>query len=655
MCGISGIYLHKTAPRHIQALSQQLISALHHRGPDGNGWWTDDRNLLLCHNRLAIQDLSDAGRQPMESISKRYVVTYNGEIYNFLDLKNELMSFGHSFQGGSDTEVILAAFDKWGVLDSVSRFTGMFAFAVWDTVENILTLARDRMGEKPLYYGWGKEGFLFASELNPLKVVSQGFELNESVVPDFLSIGYIPTPFTIYKDIYKLTPGTSISLNVEQLKTPPHGFNPESDSGEISPKSYWSVLSQFNNSPNGFILDPQEAVSQLESTLLVAVQRQLVADVPIGAFLSGGIDSSTVVALMQQVSPVSVKTFTIGFNVDQFNEAEFAKKIAKHLGTDHTEVYLNPMECLSLIDRLPSIYDEPFADPSQLPTALVCGIARKHVTVCLTGDGGDELFAGYNRYLATASLLRKTSFLSPFIKKKIGKVLFSFNARKVDSYYDMFRKLCLRDQAKQASVGLKLHKLAKLLDIQDFGKLYSFLLRVNGFKGGGHSSSLSILDQRITSYFSTNRDFVDVAMLTDQLNYLPDDNLTKVDRAAMAYALETRLPLLDKDVVELSWRIPWQIKFKKGHSKWPLRQILYKHVPRRLIDRPKMGFSVPISSWIRDELKDWSFELIQNLDCLPVAGKNYWQKLWEEHQTGTKDNGLALWPALMLSLWLQDD
>ncbi len=652
MCGISGTVLNGDSSLHISELSRQFINSLHHRGPDGNGCWTDEQNILLCHNRLAIQDLSEAGKQPMVSRTQRYVITYNGEIYNFQELRSKLCSLGHGFRGGSDTEVLLAAFEEWGIVNSLNRFNGMFAFAVWDTVDRELTLARDRLGEKPLYYGWLTTGFIFSSELKPFKTIPSGLNFNESVIPDFLSLGYIPTPFTIYQNIFKLTPGTSISFNVQQLKKIPSNFTPESNSGELSPKPYWSVSSLFSNQ-QVLIFDHKQVVNQLEETLIRAVQRQLVADVPVGAFLSGGIDSSTVVALMQQVSSMPVKTFTIGFNVEQFNEAKFAKKIARHLGTEHTEVYLDQIECLSLIDRLPSIYDEPFADPSQLPTALVCEIARKHVTVCLSGDGGDELFAGYNRYISTASLLQKTAFLPPSIKKKLANILLFFNARTIDSYYDKFRKLFLGDHYKQASVGLKLHKVAKLLQIEDHAQLYKVMLTLNNFCEGNGIASKPIITKRIADYFATNREFVDLAMLTDQLNYLPDDNLTKVDRAAMSCALETRLPLLDKDVIELSWRIPWQIKLKNGKSKWPLRQILYKYVPQKLIDRPKIGFSVPISAWIRDELKDWSYELIQNLDCLPVVRKNYWQGLWEEHQSGAKDNGLAMWPALMLSLWLQ--
>ncbi len=649
MCGISGCVIRDSS--EVSSKSKSMLEALRHRGPDGNGYWSDSDNVLLCHTRLAIQDLSEAGKQPMVSSSQRYVITFNGEIYNFQELKKELLNLGHTFCSRTDTEVILTAIDEWGIFVTLKRLKGMFAFAVWDKFVKSLTLARDILGEKPLYYGWSREGFLFGSELKALKSISAGFELNELIIPDFLTLGYVPTPFTIYANLYKLTPGTFITFNDNQFMKMPGGFSPMVDQGETSPKPYWAVKDQIK-SKNELIVEPQEVVYRIEETLMNSIRHQLISDVPVGAFLSGGIDSSLVVALMQKVSSFPVKTFTIGFHQQQFNEAKYAKQIAKHLETDHTEVYIDPDECLSIIDRLPTIYDEPFADPSQLPTIIVCEMARKSVTVCLSGDGGDELFAGYNRYISASSLLSKSSFLPAFLKKKLAGMLMNFNVGSIDAGYEKFRNFLGGDQTKQANVGLKLHKVAKLLQIEEPAELYGFLLRLNDFTEVGGKSK-SIIEERIADCFSVNRDFVELAMLTDQLNYLPDDNLTKVDRAAMSCALETRLPLLDRDVVELSWMIPWQIKLREGKSKWPLRQVLYKYVPRKLIDRPKMGFSVPISAWIREELKDWSYELIQYLDCMPIARKNYWQALWDEHQTGHKDNGLALWPALMLSLWLQ--
>ena len=654
MCGISGCSLSGEAPQEIEALSNKLIQSLHHRGPDGNGSWSDYQNMLLCHNRLAIQDLTEAGKQPMMSLSKRFIISFNGEIYNFLDLKKDLVARGYIFKGHSDTEVILGAFDEWGIIDSLCRFNGMFAIAVWDTEEKELCLARDRLGEKPLYYGWLPTRFAFASELKALKTISPALNLNRSIIADFLSIGYIPTPFSVYDNIYKLTPGTLITFSVEQLRNRPDGYDAEPESNKISPKRYWSVYSLFEKQDD-LIANPQEAIDLLEDKLLHAVQRQLVADVPVGAFLSGGIDSSTVVALMQHIASIPIKTYTIGFNVEQFDEAVFAKQIAKHLGTDHTEVYLDPNECLSIIDRLPTIYDEPFADPSQLPATLVCEIAKQHVTVCLSGDGGDELFAGYNRYLSAASILKKTAYLPSSLKKMIAQAFLLINAEIVDTTFNKLRCFLLGTRSKQASIGLKLHKLAKLLRTEDMGQLYSYLLSLSEFGRQEKSKSKLIVEDRVQKYFKIDRDFIDLAMLIDQLNYLPDDNLSKVDRAAMSCALETRLPILDKDVIELSWKIPSHMKTKNGKTKWPLREVLYKYVPQELIDRPKMGFSVPVSAWLRNELKDWSYDLIDQLRELSFADGDYWRALWNEHQSGRKDNGLALWPALMLSLWLRSN
>ena len=648
MCGISGCIIRNNS--EVLLKSKTMLEALDHRGPDGNGYWSDYNNILFCHTRLAIQDLSDAGLQPMISANDRYVITFNGEIYNFKNLKKELLGLGHTFASRTDTEVILNAIDEWGAVSTLKRLKGMFALAVWDKCEKLLTLARDAIGEKPLYYGWDEEGFFFASELKALTAISNSLILNQSIIPDFLTLGYIPTPYTIYNNVYKLVPGTLITVACKHLNGVPDDFSPFVGAGNVAPFTYWDLLNHVE-SDRGLICDPEEAVCRIEDTLMASIRDQLVSDVPVGAFLSGGIDSSLVVALMQKVASGPVKTFTIGFQDKQFNEAIYAKQIASHLETEHTEIYIDPNECLPVIERLPVIYDEPFADPSQLPTVLVCETARKYVTVCLSGDGGDELFAGYNRYILSRIFLQRCRWVPFVIKRMFAKILMSIRADAIDTGYKKVKKSLCCASSSQINVGLKWRKIAKMLQAESDAELYGFLLRLSNFNDTSVSSK-RIIDKRIAESFSGNRPFVEAAMLTDQLNYLPDDNLTKVDRAAMSCALETRLPLISKDMIELSWKVPWQLKMRGGVSKWPLRQILYKHVPQQLIDRPKMGFSVPVSDWIRNELKDWSYALIQNLDSVPVAQKKYWQVLWDEHQAGRSDNGLALWPALMLSQWL---
>ncbi|MES9991074.1 MAG: asparagine synthase (glutamine-hydrolyzing) [Candidatus Thiodiazotropha sp.] len=647
MCGISGLCI-AFSHHDIDHLSQKLLKTLHHRGPDGNGTWTDNKTILLAHNRLSIQDLSSNGKQPMLSSSNRYVLTFNGEIYNFLELKNRLQKLGHSFIGTSDTEVILASIEEWGIQNSISQFNGMFAFALWDRELETITFARDRLGEKPLFYGWSEKGLMFASELEPFKYHFETLHINQEIINDFLNYGYIPTPHTIYEGIYKLIPGSFIQFNLGQILSRPSDFSPTYSTSNISPKQYWSVRSHFEGSE--LIKDPDHAVEQLEELLDSAIQRQLIADVSVGTFLSGGIDSSLVTAVAQKNTTRPIKTFTIGFDVDQFNEAIYAKEIASHLGTDHTEVYLTSNDCLNTINRLPGIYGEPFADPSQLPTILVSEIAREQVTVCLSGDGGDELFAGYNRYISTINFLRLTSKLPKRAKHLLANTINFINPNYIDTSYNFLSRMLPNKKHKQANIAIKIQKLGNLLNLSDSGEIYNSLLSLSSTTDN-RTFTNTLLKSRIDDFFSHDREFIDIAMLIDQLNYLPDDNLTKVDRASMSCSLETRLPLLDKEIVELSWKIPYTTKIKDNLTKWPLRQILYKHVPKELIDRPKMGFSVPISSWLRNDLKDWSHDLLNMKNSDLGLNNDYWLDLWQQHQSGSTDNGLALWPAIMLNHW----
>ena len=648
MCGIAGITISGLSSEESHAQAQQFIQALHHRGPDGNGYWQDNDNILLTHNRLAILDLSEQGRQPMMSASGRFVLTFNGEIYNFSKLKSDMETSGTNFRGHSDTEVILALVDTYGIANALGMIDGMFAFAIYDRELEELTIARDRMGEKPLFYGWVNKKFVFASELKALKTLNYPLKINENCIADFLTYGYIPTPHSIYQNIYKLTPGTSFTLSRKDSYGMPDSFSPY-PGDECSPRMFWDLKSVKQTATP--IETPELAVENLERSLEGTISRQMVADVPVGCFLSGGIDSSLVSAIAQQQSERAIKTFTIGFEVEQFNEAPFAREIAHHLGTDHHETYVQTNDVLNLISNLTSVYDEPFADPSQLPSILVAQIARRDVTVCLSGDGGDELFAGYNRYTkASRSIIALNSWPKP-IKSNVGRILLHLNSNLIDRALYNLRKIPGISRIKQANLGLKLKKLGFLMSAASEQEVYLFLLKFNGLRPD-RTLSTTILDQRISQLFSSSDDFITTAMLADQLNYLVDDNLAKVDRSSMSASLETRLPLLDRNIVELSWRIPTPTKIRFNQSKWPLREILFKYIPRTMIERPKMGFSVPISVWLREELKTWSHDLLKRPEIKNFIDVDHYQDLWVEHQRGDCDNGLILWPVLVLSQWL---
>ncbi|GGE61584.1 asparagine synthetase B [Streptosporangium jomthongense] len=651
MCGIAGCSITQLTSDEVESQAQRFTKALNHRGPDGNGFWRDDDNLLLTHNRLAILDLSEHGQQPMIAASGRYVLTFNGEIYNFSELKSALVELGINFRGRSDTEVILALIDAHGIDQTLRKIDGMFAFAVYDRERQEVTIARDRMGEKPLFYGWINGRFVFASELKALKTLNYSLTINRGCIGDFLTYGYIPTPHSIYQDIYKLTPGTSLTLTKRENYGVPESFSPYPGT-DHGPRPFWDLkkVKRVSNC----IETPELAVDVLEQKLEDTISRQLIADVPVGCFLSGGIDSSLVAALAQKQSARAIKTFTVGFDVKQFNEAPFARDIANHLGTDHQETYVKTTDVLDLIDRLPLVYDEPFADPSQLPSILVAGVARKNVKVCLSGDGGDELFAGYNRY-ATASHMSATFERWPDpVKHSLSKLLLSLNPDRVDRAVECLCKLPGLGKVKQPNLVLKLQKLGVLMRTTRPDEVYLFLLKFNGLSPD-KSIPTTILEKRVREFFDDGEDFATTAMLIDQLNYLVDDNLAKVDRSAMSVSLETRLPLLDRQIVEYSWSLSTKLKLRHGIKKWPLRQILFKHVPESLIERPKMGFSVPISVWLRNELKSWSLDLIENPLLKEFVDVGHYRSLWDKHQRGAYDNGLVLWPVLVLSQWLSNN
>jgi asparagine synthase (glutamine-hydrolysing) len=637
--GLYGLHEH-------ESILKQMADTIVYRGPDASGYWCDVNQMIgLGHRRLSIVDLSSAGHQPMQSSSSRYVIAFNGEIYNHQLLRKELQVEGcaANWRGHSDTETLLAAFDAWGIQGAVERAIGMFAFAVWDRKTSVLTLGRDRLGEKPLYYGWQGNIFLFGSELKALKAHPAFVgEVNRDALSLYMRHNYIPTPYSIYKGITKLPPGSLLKVSLSQR--------------EPLILRFWSgtKVAELGVS-NVFSGNEIQAVDTLEALLKDAVHQQMMADVPLGAFLSGGVDSSTVVALMQAQSSQPIKTFTIGFNEESYNEAGHAKEVARHLRTDHTEMYVTAEEALAVIPRLSTLYDEPFADSSQIPTFLVSQLARQHVKVSLSGDAGDELFCGYNRYQMTANLWRKMAAVPLPIRKLVARGVTSISP---NSWNRMAGALsgCMPQSAQFANVGDKLHKGAGVMESQSAEELYL------GLVSHWHDPASVVIGGRELPTLLTGNipalnglDDVQRMMALDMLSYLPDDNLTKVDRAAMGVSLETRVPFLDHRVVEFAWSLPQSMKLRDGQTKWALRQVLYRHVPQALIERPKMGFGVPIDSWLRGPLRDWAESLIseERLRSEGFFNPEPIRHKWAEHLSGIRNWQYHLWDVLMFQAWLE--
>jgi asparagine synthase (glutamine-hydrolysing) len=643
MCGLVGFLGGNASPcgEGNGALIKRMTDAIKYRGPDDEGYWSDEnQRIFLGHRRLAIVDLSAAGHQPMISRSGRYILVFNGEIYNHIDLRRELEKGGSvSWCGHSDTETLLSAFEVWGIKDTILRTIGMFAIAVWDKQTNILTLARDRIGEKPLYYGWQGDTFLFGSELKALRAhPAFKAEIDRRALCLLLRHNCIPAPYSVYKGILKLRPGCLLTVSMRQP--------------EPAVETYWSgALATGMGITNVFKGNPIQAVDALEKLLKDAVLRQMVADVPLGAFLSGGVDSATVVALMQAQSARPVKTFTIGFENEGYNEAVYAKIVAQFLRTDHTELYVTSKQAMEVIPLLPSIYDEPFSDSSQIPTFLVSQLAKQKVSVSLSGDAGDELFCGYNRYQMTARLWRKMSVLSVSTRKILAQVVTGVSPQAWNHLASIFPR-----SLRGASIGDKLHKGANVLASDSVNALYLGLVShwndpasvvIDGHEPmtllTGDAPELSGLDQ------------IQRMMALDMLTYLPDDILVKLDRAAMCVSLESRVPFLDHRVVEFAWSLPQSMKLREGQSKWVLRQVLYRHVHKYLIERPKMGFGIPLHDWLRGPLRDWAETL---LDEERLQREGYFhpapiRKRWEEHLSGQRNWAYHLWDVLMFQSWLE--
>jgi asparagine synthase (glutamine-hydrolysing) len=647
MCGFAGFLASENSIRNNDAKTvlHQMADAIFRRGPDSDGYWVDDSaGIGLAHRRLAIVDLSPAGAQPMTSSSGRYVFAFNGEVYNHLIMRAELERFTgspHGWRGHSDTETLLGGFDAWGIEGTLQHAIGMFAFAVWDKETRILTLARDRLGEKPLYYGWqgkgGQAAFLFGSDLSALRrYPTFSADINRDALATFMRHNCIGGVHSIYSGIYKLEPGHMLSLSLAAPKP--------------VVRAWWSgaqVARQGVAQP--YAGSPDEAIDALEGLLRDAVGQQMMADVPLGAFLSGGIDSSTVVALMQAQSNRPVRTFSIGFNEAGYNEAEHAKAVARHLGTDHTELYVTAQQALDVIPQLPNLYSEPFADPSQIPTFLVSHLARQHVKVSLSGDAGDELFSGYNRYQMTAGLWSKLSRIPRPLRLLMAGIITTVSPGvwdKIGSVLPMSR------------VGDKLHKGAAVLGSRSVADLYRGMVSHWADPANvvlGATEPASVLSGAAPNLQGLND--VERMMALDMLSYLPDDILAKVDRAAMGVSLETRVPFLDHRVVEFAWSLPLQYKLRNGVTKWLLRQVLYRYVPRKLIERPKMGFGVPIDQWLRGPLRDWAESLLSEsrlrqegfFDPAPIRRK------WAEHLSGQRNWQYHLWDVLIFQAWLEEN
>jgi asparagine synthase (glutamine-hydrolysing) len=654
MCGLAGwVRSGGLSADDASGVMRRMADAITHRGPDDYGMWVDETaGIGLGHRRLSILDLSPAGHQPMISPGGRYVIAFNGEIYNHLELRRLFRSArnGSEWRGHSDTETLLACFENWGIEKTLASAVGMFAIALWDRETCTLTLARDRMGEKPLYYGWQGDAFLFGSELKALKA-HPAFHagIDRGALALFLRHNYVPAPYSIYEGIYKLPAGTYLQVAGKSALSP----NPSPTSGRGEPKAYWSLAEVAERgTANPFSGSDKDALDGLDRHLGAAVRGQMMADVPLGALLSGGLDSTTITALMQANSSRPVRTFTIGFDEREYDEATHARAVAAHLGTDHTELRLSGDDALALVPQMPAMYDEPFADASQLPTHLVMKLARQHVTVALSGDAGDELFGGYNRYVHVPKVWQRMGWMPETLRRALAAGLTALPSGTINRLAGPLAR-----RVGIAQPGDKAHKLGRRLrEMRSMDDLYVSLVsewpQAGSMVVGGHMPP-NLLDER--ARWPRLADPVARMMALDGLTYLPDDILVKVDRAAMAVSLETRAPFLDRDVVEFAWSLPMHMKIRNGQGKWLLRQLLDRYVPRELVERPKMGFGIPLDAWLRGPLRDWAESLLAE-DRLRREG--YLQPApiraaWKAHLAGQASYGYRLWSVLMFQAWLE--
>jgi asparagine synthase (glutamine-hydrolysing) len=640
MCGITGFF-QGHPPGERLAILRRMTDSIIHRGPDADGHWLDEQaGIALGHRRLSILDLSPNGAQPMHSRDGRWVVVYNGEIYNFADLRAELVrGEAVAWRGHSDTEVLLECVMRWGLETTLRRAEGMFALALWDRQECALHLARDRFGEKPLYYGRVGAALVFGSELKAMRAYP-GFNasIDRSALAEFMRLGYVPAPMSIYHGIRKLTAGCLLSFT--------------SGGGDPVPVQYWSATeAAMAARARPFQGSMAVAVDAIEPLLRTSIDRRMVADVPLGALLSGGIDSSVVVALMQAQRSDRVRTFSIGSREPGYEEATHAKAVAAYLGTEHTELYLEAADALAVVPRLHILYDEPFADSSQVPSFLVSSLARRHVTVALTGDAGDEIFGGYNRYIHGAPTWRRLRAMPRALRAAGSSAAIAVGPATLDRWVGHMGGLAPKALAG-GRAGDKLHKLAMLLPSRNEEAFHRALL---SYWPDSHRLVKNAPASPPATRLPADLGFAERAMLHDTLHYLSDDILAKVDRASMGISLETRVPMLDTAVYDFAWSLPMELKIGGGIGKRVLRELLYRHVPRELVDRPKQGFAVPVAAWLRGDLREWAVDL---LDPVRLRDEGWLEPgpiraCWDEHQSGRRNWDTRLWTVLMFQAWLR--
>ena len=652
MCGLAGaLRIYKRSDLDLLEIVKKMNNKLKNRGPDDEGYWVnEEKTIALAHRRLSIMELSKAGSQPMISFSGRYILVFNGEIYNHTELREEIQNEQtfkeiKKWKGGSDTETLITAISIWGFHKTIKKLIGMFSIACWDKEENILFLSRDRIGEKPLYYTFNNKLLLFASELDAIEEVNHlPFRINKTALKLYLSCNFIPSPYTIYEGINKLKPGSYLKIRGDEF----------TEKLKCESIVYWDLENQLiKRQIKKNKIDDIKIVNHIEFLLKNSIKRQMNADVSLGAFLSGGIDSSLVVAIMQSISSEKIKTFTLGFQEKEFDESLYAKNIANYLGTDHTEFKLKAEEAIKIIEKLPEVYDEPFADVSQIPMIIISKLARKKVKVCLSGDGGDEIFGGYNRYIFTKNFWRLLKIIPLPLRFLLSRIFQSISLKKIKKILNLFGKV-IPQINKINILEEKITKIAKLLKAKNSSELYSLICFENSPNEILNQSKESISESNLYMHNHVNIDLVHNMMIQDLKAYLPDDVLVKIDRASMYYSLETRLPFLDINLINYAFNIPTSQKIKLFKGKWPLRKLLKSYLPSKLFERPKVGFSVPISDWLRGPLKNWAENL---LDPRLIEKDGYFNsklitQKWHEHISGKKNWSNILWSIIIFQLWL---